>query len=296
MVLRAASRSRGTLRVRLRSGIGQRLSRIRDVAIPLALLLGLLIYWGFLALFGLGMVISVAFMTPYPRTVLTLLGLGAVAYKLSQRVRRQRREARFWLALAAVGDRSPDAAAGVQALLLEPDPTADVLLLAAAEAAWTERHADALDAVERARPWAASLGIGSGGLKLRFPGLPGVVSFDEGSSREVALDTVRAHLLVRSGRAAEVLAEQPRIPDVPLSPLMLVVVGDAWMFTGDFREAARAYGDAAAAFPPGTPEASEIGFRLAEAQEKIEQLQQEAESLVDIGDDSEADALAEMGS
>lgn len=279
--------------------MGQRLSRIRDVATIYALwalLLGSLIWWGFLALLGLGMAVSVAFMTPYPRTVLTLFGLAAVTYKLSQRVRRQRREARFWLALAAVGDRSPDAAAAVQALLLEPDPTADMLLLAAAEAAWTGRHADALDAVERARPWAASLGIGSGGLKLRFPGLPGVVVFDERSSGEVALDTVRAHLLVRSGRAAEVLAEQPRIPDVPLSPLMLVVVGDAWMSTGHFREAALAYGDAAAACPPGTPEASEIGFRLAEAQEKTEQLLQEAESLVDIGDDSEADALAEVGS
>ncbi|MFO0590334.1 MAG: hypothetical protein U0441_22520 [Polyangiaceae bacterium] len=84
-----------------------------------------------------------AFSTPYLWIVIALVGLGFGAYKLAARIPLERAEARFWTALAAVGDGSPDADATVAEMLRAAAPSGDPWLIAATHAAAHHRNDEA---------------------------------------------------------------------------------------------------------------------------------------------------------
>ncbi|MFO0590320.1 MAG: hypothetical protein U0441_22450 [Polyangiaceae bacterium] len=235
--------------------------------------------------------IIAAFSTPYPWIVIALGGLGFGAYKLAGRVALERTEARFWIALAAVGDASPDAGAAVGAMLRASAPSGDPWLVAAAHAAADHRNDDAIDAIDRARPFAQTLGLACGALCLRFPGLPGAITFAPSPLNYVLTDIVRGHLLNRLGRSKEVLAMPAPSPNDLRLELRLMVLGDALHETGQFDAAVRAYTDAAR-FAGTAPEGADIRYRLARALENAGQQANAASVYQSLGEHEDAEQRA----
>lgn len=188
-----------------------------------------------------------AFSTPYPWIALALAGLGYAGYRLAGIVRRERLEALFFDAVAALHDGDPRAPELLGRLEHRGRDEADAMLLVAAGAASRGQIQEALAALDRASALAGGIGRISGGLPLDFPGLPATLWFFPDGWGSGGLEVARAQLRVLAGQArlaVENLKLSAMDPAYALGMSTLaeahVALRDPWRAAEALKEALRA--------------------------------------------------------
>ncbi|MDI1476410.1 hypothetical protein [Polyangium sp. y55x31] len=187
------------------------------------------------------------FSTVWPWLIMASLGLWYVAKRLLATWRRQRFEKRFFDALIAISTPGGDAGPLLSRLSLEAPGEADIPLLLALHSASAGDTSGALAAVDMALACAGTLGRLSGGLTLRFPGSLASLSFALHEGGWEALQVLRNDLLIRLGRAAEVVAPQSLSMHGPMRVMQLATAADASIAVGNVEQAIGALEQATAA-------------------------------------------------
>jgi hypothetical protein len=227
--------------------------------------LGILLLWWIVS--AIVAAIRAAFSTPYPWIILGVSGLGYTIYRVAQVIRRERMEALFFEAMAALHASSPEAPDLLGVLELRGRDHADAMLLVGAGAASRGQYQSAFASLDRAVTLSGSIGELSGGMSLAFPGLAGTLSFRSGGRGLGSLEVARMQLRILSGHPPPAIETLKLSSTDPAYPLALSAVAEAHAALGDIDRAAAALRHAVKAPGCDPALATNLGYRLARLRE-----------------------------
>jgi tetratricopeptide (TPR) repeat protein len=227
--------------------------------------LGILLLWWIVSVIVAA--IRAAFSTPYPWIILGASGLSYTIYRVAQVIRRERLEALFFEAAAALHASSPEAPDLLGMLERRGRDHADAMLLVGAGAASRGQYQSALNSLDRAVSLSGSIGQLSGGIFLAFPGLGGALSFRSGGRGLGSLEVARMQLRILSGHPLAAIETLKLSNTDPAYPLGLSALAEAHAALGDIDRAAAALRQAVNAPGCDPALATNLGYRLARLRE-----------------------------